>query len=121
VVAVFLNDAPEKAVILNEVAVILNEVAVILNEVAMEAEAVAMEEEEAVGTVEAVEAVEEEKEEAVLEEEEEEAVETVAVGPQVKILQECLRQNLVGIRQGEQECKWQSQRLGTPRLVMAVP
>ena len=111
-VAVFLNDAPEKAVILNEVAVILNEVA-------MEAEAEAMEEEEAVGTVEAVE---EEKEEAALEEEEVVgAVETVAVGPQVKILQECLRQNRVGIRQGEQECKWQSHRLGTPRLVMAVP
>lgn len=112
-VAVILNDAPEDAVILNEVAM---EVAVILNDVA---EAEAMEEEEAVGTVEAVEAVEEEKEEEALEEEEGVgAVETVAVGPRVKILQECF---LVGIRQGEQECKWQSQRLGTPRLVMAVP
>lgn len=119
---ILIDSAVELAI---EVAVILNDPAEEAVELAIEvagAGAGAIEEGEALETVEAVEAVGEVKEEEALEEEEAVgAVEAVELGPQVKMMQECLRHYLIGIRQGEQESKWQSQRLGTPRLVMAVP
>lgn len=40
---------------------------------------------------------------------------------QVNVLRECLRHFVDAIQQGEQECLWQSQRFGTPRLIVVFP
>lgn len=49
------------------------------------------------------------------------AQETVKLAFATQVLRECLRQFVNAIQQGEQECLWQSQRFGTPRLVVVVP